>query len=515
MMQLSNNNFVSGKVPWNLAIVGGGRACKFFLELIKTQSLPLLNINLVGVCDIDSNAEGLQMARKMGIYTTDNFRDFFKIQNLDGIIELTNDRQVLVELIQQRPKSVGILEHNIGKLIRSLFKLNLELQDAQQQVIVEKMSTNFLLQQSNAPIAVLNTDFTIAEVNEAYLKMVSKSKDEALGNYCHEVYYGLREPCSAARTAMRCPMLETLKTGESAYVIHEFNSSEDRPVYANIVTYPLKSRSGEIMKVMEIWRDVTEEITARCDQRAEELKANLNQLVQEDRMISLGKLVASCVHEINNPLQGLLTFSHIMLEMLTQKHLSQEDIQNMQNFVSLMATELERCGHIVSGLLSFARETPLEYKRIDMNEILEAVISLTRHKMELQGIQLRCRLPQGMLLIRGDANRMQQCILNLIFNAIEAMPGGGQLSIEAQQVAEEDWCRISVSDSGCGIPDQDLEHIFEPFFTTKPKGQGTGLGLSIVYGVVKNHRGVVSVQSTVGKGTLFELKLPLSPDLTQ
>jgi signal transduction histidine kinase len=202
-----------------------------------------------------------------------------------------------------------------------------------------------------------------------------------------------------------------------------------------------------------------------------------------------------------------------MLEILTQKHLSQEDIKNMQNFVSLMATELERCGHIVSGLLSFARETPLEYKSIDMNEILEAVISLTRHKMELQGIELRCRMPQGILPIRGDANRMQQCILNLIFNAIESMPEGGKLSIEARRIAEEDWCRIKVSDSGCGIPDQDLGHIFEPFFTTKPEGQGTGLGLSIVYGVVKNHKGVVSVESTVGKGTHFELKLPLSPDL--
>ena len=510
MMQKSNENFEAGKLPWNLAIVGGGRACKFFLELIKTQSFPLLNINLVGVCDINHDAEGLQMAREMGIYTTDNYRDFFHLEKLDGIIELTNSRRVLVELIQQRPKSVGILEHNIGKLIRSLFRLNLELQDAQQQVALEKMSTHFLLEQSNAPIAILNTDFTIAEVNEAYLNMVSKTKAEALGKYCHEVYYGLDEPCSTARPAMRCPMLETLQTGASAYVIHEFNSSEDRPVYANIVTYPLKNRSGEIVKVMEIWRDITEEITARWNQRAEELKANLNQLVQEDRMISLGKLVASCVHEINNPLQGLLTFSHIMRQMLTQKHLPPEDIEQLQDFVSMMSTELERCGNIVSGLLSFARETPLEYKSIDMNEILEAVISLTRHKMKLQGIQLKCNLPQGILPIRGDANRLQQCILNLIFNAIEAMPDGGNLTIAAKRIENGDWCRINVSDSGSGIPERDLDHIFEPFFTTKPEGQGTGLGLSIVYGVVKNHNGVVSVESIVGKGTRFELRLPLS-----
>jgi len=512
MMQNRNKEMSTGKLPLNLAIVGGGRACRFFLELIKTRSFPLLNIRLVGVCDIDPEAEGLKMAREMGIYTTDNFRDFFKIQDLDGIIELTNNRQVLLELIQQRPKSVGILEHNIGKLIRSLFSLNIQLQDAQQQVILEKMSTNFLLQQSNAPIAVLNTDFTITEVNAAYLKMVSKSRPEALGNYCHEVYYGLREPCPTAWPAMKCPMLETLKTGESAYVIHEFNSLEDRPVYANIVTYPLKNRSGEIIKVIEIWRDITEEITARCEKRAEELKANLNQLVQEDRMISLGKLAASCVHEINNPLQGLLTFSHIMQDMLTKEPLAREDLEKMQHFVSLMATELERCGSIVSGLLSFARQTPLEYKQIDMNEILEAVISLTRHKMELQNIQLHCILPPGIVPVRGDANRLQQCLLNLVFNAIEAMPAGGDLSIEARLVEKDGWCLITVGDSGCGIPAPHLDHLFEPFFTTKPEGQGTGMGLLIVYGVVKNHKGVVAVESTIGKGTLFKLKLPLSPE---
>jgi signal transduction histidine kinase len=109
---------------------------------------------------------------------------------------------------------------------------------------------------------------------------------------------------------------------------------------------------------------------------------------------------------------------------------------------------------------------------------------------------------------------LQQCVLNLIFNAIESMPTGGDLAVELQPDKECRFCQIKVSDTGCGIPARDLDHIFDPFFTTKPEGEGTGLGLSIVYGVVKNHNGSVSVKSAVGKGTTFLLKLPLSKEPT-
>jgi len=227
-------------------------------------------------------------------------------------------------------------------------------------------------------------------------------------------------------------------------------------------------------------------------------------------MISLGKLVASCVHEINNPLQGLLTFSHIMQEIMAKNRLSREDIHNCRHFIGLMATELERCGKIVSGLLSFSRESPLEYKEIDLNDILKSVISLTRHKIALQNIRLNIELSESPLLSAGDTNRLQQCLLNLIFNAVEAMPEGGDLSVLSQLDPNQKRCVITVKDTGCGIPKADLDHIYDPFFTTKPEGEGTGLGLSIVYGVVKNHKGKIAVKSRVGEGTAFILSFPMT-----
>jgi two-component system, NtrC family, sensor kinase len=211
MPVLSNLSYHQ-KLRLNIAIVGGGRACKFLLELLKSDSFPYLNIHLAGVCDINPKAEGLLMAEKMGIYTTDNFRDLFNIKGLDGIIELTNSKEVLLELIKCRPKTVGIVEHNIGRLLRSLFLFNQQLQSAKQQIDHEKMISEFLIQQTNEPIVILNTDFTISEANEAYLAAAGRTRAEAIGAYCYKVFYDFDTPCSDHDPEYECPMVKTLCT---------------------------------------------------------------------------------------------------------------------------------------------------------------------------------------------------------------------------------------------------------------------------------------------------------------
>ena len=492
----------------NLAIVGGGRACKFFIELLQSEPLPYLNINILGVCDINPEAEGFVLANKLGIYTTRNFKDLFKIKKLNSIIDLTGSRQVWLEIIRFRPKKVGVLEHNIGGLMRRLFDVNQSLESAERQLVIEKTFSDFLIQQSTAAIVILNTDFTIVETNEAYLKAVNKSKEEVIGANCYEISHGYSAPCSSSQPEMECPMVETLRTGISAHVIHEHLSPEGQATYCNIVTYPLKDQNGEIFRIIEVWRDITDELSHRWDKRVKELKSDLQKLVQEDRMISLGKLAASCAHEINNPIQGLLTFSHLMQEILAEGKPSSKDLEQFKKYLSLMSKELERCGDIVSGLLSFSRESPREYKDIDLNEVLEAVINLTRHKMKLRNVDLITSLSPRLLMIRGNDSQLQQCFLNLIFNAIAAMPEGGQLHVLSKHdKAKKNVC-VEIRDTGYGIPEETLDHIYDPFFTTKEAGEATGLGLSIVYGVTKNHGGNIKVNTKVGEGTSFILNFP-------
>lgn len=493
----------------NLAIVGGGRACKFFLDLLRSESFTYLKINIVGVCDINPEAEGLVLAKELGIYTTNNFQDLFKINDLDSIIELTGKEDVLLEIIRLRPRGVGVLEHNIGRLMRKLFDVDQRLRSAEEQLAFEKNFSDFLIRQSTAAIVILNTDFEIVETNEPYLKAVNKSKEEVIGAHCFEISHGFPTPCSSVHPELKCPMLETLRTGKSAHVIHEHPESNNRSTFCNVVTYPLKNQNGQIHRVIEVWRDMSDALSDRWESRVNELKSDLQKLVQEDRLISLGKLAASCAHEINNPIQGLLMFSRLMEEMLTEEKISKEDLDQFKKHLSLMSRELERCGHIVSGLLSFSRESKLEYQHLDLNEVIDSVLTLTRHKINLGNVKLVTDLFREPLMINGDVSQLQQCFLNLIFNAIEAMPEGGQLRISTKFNKFENRAIVGIQDTGYGIAQKDLKHIFDPFFSTKMEGSGTGLGLSIVYGIVKNHQGRIDVDSIVGRGTLFTLGFPL------
>jgi two-component system, NtrC family, sensor kinase len=283
-------------------------------------------------------------------------------------------------------------------------------------------------------------------------------------------------------------MIETLRTGQSAHAIHEHIMDGERRTYCDLETFPVKvNENGEIVRVIEIWRDITDELSSRWELRVKQLKTDLEKLVQEDRLISLGKLSASCVHEINNPSQGLLTFCSLMQSILDKRMPSPDDLEEFRHYLSLMSRELERCGAIISGLLSFAREFTMEARDVDLNEVLQAVLSLTRHRMELQDINPVLDLAEEYLIVKGDVNQFQQCFLNLIFNAIEAMPDGGMLKVILKPDEATKEALIIVKDSGCGIPEKYVDKIFDPFFTTKEEGEGTGMGLSIVYGIVKNH----------------------------
>jgi len=246
------------------------------------------------------------------------------------------------------------------------------------------------------------------------------------------------------------------------------------------------------------------------EMRLNEMKTDLGKLVQEDRMISLGKLSASCVHEINNPIQGLLTFCSVMQSLLADGPPGQDDLRQFRDHLDLMSAELERCGNIVSGLLSFARESASELRDLELNDIIQSVLNLTKHRMALQNVRLTIKLGEGPMSIRGDVNQLQQCFLNLIFNALEAMPEGGHLTIISRGDLEKQQAMVIVRDSGEGISEEVVDHIFDPFFTTKGMGEGTGLGLSIVYGIVKGHEGRIEVKSKVGEGATFILNFPLS-----
>jgi PAS domain S-box-containing protein len=511
-METKNNipgNHENATFSLNIAIVGGGRTCQFFLELIHNDPFPFFDIKILGVCDKNAGAEGILLAEKMGIYTTDDLHDLLNIEHLDSVLELTGSRNVLLEIIRLKPKGVGVLEYNISRILRNLLDTNQRLKLTEKKLIAEKTFSNLLIQQSTAAIVIINTDFIIVDVNDAYLNTVKKTKDEVIGAHCYEISHGIKAPCSSAFPGVKCPMLETLRTGKNAHVIHDHPGPDGHQMYCNLTTYPIKNDDGDVIQVIEFWRDITAEFSDRWNKRVKEFKSDIQKMIQEDRMISLGKLAASCAHEINNPIQGILTFCDYMLDILNAGRPGDDDLKKFKDHLSLMSTELERCGSIVSGMLFFARESGLEHKHIDLNEVLNAVLSLTRHKLELGNIKLAIDLYPAPLMLEGDINQLQQCFLNLIFNANESMPDGGDLVVTSWMDKESENSCVEIRDTGYGIPEKLRDNLFDPFFTTKDVGQGTGLGLSIVHGVVKNHKGTIKINSREGEGSAFTLTFPV------
>ncbi|MFO7667648.1 MAG: response regulator [Desulfobacterales bacterium] len=233
------------------------------------------------------------------------------------------------------------------------------------------------------------------------------------------------------------------------------------------------------------------------------------QTLHQDKMMSLGRLAASVAHEINNPLSGVLNYVRLMRRILERGRLSDENNEKFKNQLELVESEISRCSQIVSSLLTFSRKSDPALARLRVEDLIQRCVLLSRHKLELSKIEIKISVDPHLPDVEGDFNQLQQCLINLIFNAIDAMPDGGAIDLSAESNSAEGFVIISVKDTGTGISEKDLPRIFEPFYTTKKDGYGVGLGLSTVYGIIERHKGRVEVTSRPGKGTVFKLLIPV------
>jgi two-component system NtrC family sensor kinase len=225
-----------------------------------------------------------------------------------------------------------------------------------------------------------------------------------------------------------------------------------------------------------------------------------HQIGQTEKLASIGRLASGIAHEINNPLQGVLTFASLLQQKEGRDEEEKEDL-------AIIVRETTRVRDIVRGLLDFARQSAPTKEPLAINEVVKETIQLVRSQKESGTIVIVDNLDESLPAILGDKNQLEQVFLNLSFNAVEAMQEGGTLSITTS--ARDEEVVVSVSDTGCGIEEEHLDKIFEPFFTTKPAGKGTGLGLSVSYGTVQQHGGRLEVESEVGRGTTFTVVLPV------
>jgi two-component system NtrC family sensor kinase len=234
---------------------------------------------------------------------------------------------------------------------------------------------------------------------------------------------------------------------------------------------------------------------------AETLHNTQQELLHKEKLASMGQLAAGVAHEINNPLGTILLFSEAMYRDTREGDPRCDDLRMIIN-------EATRCKNIVADLLNFARQQEVLAQETDVHVLLEQVIEEVCHQPRFEGVELVRQFSPDLPAIQADPAQLQQVFINLLNNGAEAIGEGGTITLTTRPVNGH-WVEIRVSDTGCGIPAENLGKLFTPFFTTKPPGKGTGLGLSIVYGIVKMHRGQITVQSQLGEGTTFTVMLPI------
>jgi len=258
---------------------------------------------------------------------------------------------------------------------------------------------------------------------------------------------------------------------------------------------------------LERWSRTLE---TRVEDATRELEAAHRRMLLVEKMASLGKLSAVVAHEINNPLAGIATYARLLRRQAERRAAAGGPAADAETLraLELVESEAVRCGNIVRNLLTFARAPGSRFAAEDLGPILERCAALVRHQAELQDVVLRTETGPDLPKVECDASQVQQVVLALSMNALESMPKGGSLVLRAAKDPAEDGVLVEVADTGCGIPAEVLPHVFEPFFTTKQEGKGVGLGLAVVYGIVQRHGGRVDVESKVGAGTTFTVRLP-------
>ena len=234
----------------------------------------------------------------------------------------------------------------------------------------------------------------------------------------------------------------------------------------------------------------------------QQLKESQEQLIQAEKLTSLGQMAASIAHEINNPLAGVLVYTQLLSKKIAGDTFRKEEALD---YLSKMETEVSRCARIIRNLLDFARQTEPTLMLVDIHQVIEQVLAMVGHQAQFQNVEVVKEFSQSLPKVMADFDQLQQIFTNLTLNAIQAMPDGGRLTIRSSAVDGE--VRVDVQDTGCGISKENMSKLFTPFFTTKAKGKGVGLGLAVVHGIIERHKGRIKVQSEVGKGTTFSVYL--------
>ncbi len=343
--------------------------------------------------------------------------------------------------------------------------------------------TENILESINLAVLALDFEGRITSCNRAFEGLFGADRREIAGSFVENLFPpDVIESIQKIRGARGWE----LRSPESIYKFYLENRKGQR-LLVNLslipLTDPLAVHAGSLI----ILDDITE-------------KARLqDQLLQAEKLSSIGLLAAGIAHEVNTPITGISSYTQMLLKETPSSDKRKAILEKIEK-------QTFRAAEIVNGLLNFSRLNSSEFKELDINQLIDESLSLLSHQLQNHHIRVDSRYDRSLPAVYGNLGKLQQVFINLFLNARDAMPSGGELAI--QTAMDESMVVVDISDTGAGIPGDDIKRIFDPFYTTKPVGKGTGLGLAVSYGIIQEHGGRILVDSNPGRGTHFQLKLP-------
>jgi PAS domain S-box-containing protein len=500
----------------NIGLVGGGKLCEELLEKTTfAYNQEEVNTPILAVADPDAQSPGMLTAKRLGLLTFKDYHPLYDERyNIHLIIILDPCSQLLDDILATRPPRIRILSYDVfdifWKTICQQERTLLEQNEAMQTILNGIQDL----------ISVISPEMEIVEVNDAFLQQMGYTREEVIGKKCYEVFQNRAARCN--QPSIACPLDEVIRNQRRSQQIMTRISQNGDPIYFEVSAYPIWEKDGKISKFIEISRDITQrleeeaEITRRLEEMVEErthqLKETHAKLLHQDKMASLGKLAATVVHEINNPIAGILNLTLLIQRIIAEGSLQKNDIDQFEQYLNLMETETRRISRIVTNLLAFSRQKTMKVGPIDINRLLENTLILNANLLKIHNIKLDRQLADDLPALTGSEDQLQQVFMNFISNAAESMEarGEGRLAIKTGSQKQKPGITITIQDTGVGIPSAHMNKLFDPFFTTKKQGQGVGLGLSVAYGIIKEHGGLIKVRSKVGQGSAFVIELPLT-----
>jgi len=624
-MRFPQPNPVFGNFPFiYAAIIGGGNLCYNLLRSIDNQTTNI-KIKVLGVADVNPEAPGLSYAKQLKIFTSGDFHELLSLDGLNVIIDLSGRKEVEEELMRIKPLGCSVLGFMGANLILNLIQAetqNHQLKKESKRVAQRLLKDQIILDSMPYRLMIVNPDFSIDNVNQAFMDQSGLKWDDIKGKRCYEVRHGLDRPCR--ELGRICYMEECEENNEVLSNIYEYENAAGEKHFDFVTFTPITTGYGEMLHLMEASQDMTDRInweqeahqsstflqnvirstvdgivvvdtkgkvllfnegmerltgysakelvnkghlsnfydmdTARENMRKmrsdeygppgvlnptsmsietkdgqkipvtlsasiievdgeeigsvgvftdmreiEQMRKELDeahlQLVQSEKIASVGRMAAGVAHEINNPLSIILMFAELLEQTLSDNPRALPDLK-------VIIEQTLRSKEIVADLLEFSRKSLGKASSFSLRQLIEQCLNLLINLAIFHDIKVVKDINPDMPEIWGDVGQLEQVFTNLFNNAADAMEGNGRLSIKADYNPKKDSFEIRISDTGPGIPLDHRNKIFDMFFTTKRVGYGTGLGLSISKNIIELHGGKISFKCPPGGGTTFVIELP-------